>query len=248
MRTSVRATTTRVLIQNALQRYNVMGNNTKANWANAIADLSDALNGGEPDGNLIQAQIWPKYETGVGGRGPLLSTTASGIANTIPLPYNYANGSQVFLGDDSTLGFPPNLYPNLTYSTMNYNSTFNISQASFAGQMITTNHPLFLGPWMLNQKYGFVSITLPIINNTSAVDVLGFLTVLVDVTLITDVTESPEGLSNAGVTLLVGPDLVTNKFPPDVLYATNNGTPPSNYQVRFIMPPNDTNHRHDPYS
>lgn len=248
MRTNVRAATTRVLIQNALQRYIIMGNNTKANWVNAKADLTDALNGGEPDGNLMQAQIWPNNATGIGGVGPILNATATGIAGAIPLPYKYADGSQVFLGDNSTLGFPPNLYPNLTYSTMNLNSTFKISQASFADQMITSNQPLLLGPWMLNETYGLVSITLPIINNTSSVDVLGFLTVLVDITLITDVTESPEGLSNAGVTLLIGPDLVTNNFPPNVLYSTNNGTPPSNYQVRFVMPPNNTNHRHDPYS
>jgi osomolarity two-component system sensor histidine kinase SLN1 len=248
MRMSARSATTRIAIQNALLRYNVMGNNTRANWVNALADLTDALNGGEPDGNLMQAIIWPNNATGVGGAGPILRSTASGILGTIPLPYNYDNGSQVFLGDNTTLGFPSNLYPNLTYSTIDLNSTFYFKQASFAGQMITSNHPLLLGPWMLNETYGLMSITLPIINNTSSFDVLGFLTVLVDITLITDVTESPEGLSNAGVTLLIGPNIVTNNFPPNVSYLTNNGTPPSNYEVRFVMPPNDTNHRHDPYA
>jgi len=230
-----------------MERYN-RGNNTSGNWINALADLTDALNGGEPDGYLMQAQIWPNNATGAGGAGPLLVATASGIAGAIPLPYSYPNGTQVFLGDNSTLGYPPGLYPNLTYSTMVYNSTFNASQASFAGQQITSNSPLLLGPWMLNETYGLISITLPIINNTSAIDVLGFMTVLVNTMLVTDVIESKEGLDNTGVTLLVGPDLVTNHFPPDVLYATNNGTPPSDYEVRFVMPPNDTNCRHSPYA
>lgn len=242
MRTGVRAATTRILIQNALSRYN-MGNNTAANWVNAFSDLTDALNGGEPDGYLMQARIWGKNATGPGGAAPILQATASGLAGVIPLPYDYTNGTQVFLGDNSTLGYPPNLYPNLTYSVTPYNETFNIAQAEYGGQMITSTTPLLLGPWMVNGSYGLLSITLPIINNTSTIDVLGFMTVLVDISLLTDVVYSLEGLDSTGITSLIGPTNVTNNFPPGVLYTSNNGHPPDDVEVRFVIPPNNTDNR-----
>lgn len=247
MRTSVRAATTRILIQNALSRYN-MGNNTAQNWVNAASDLSDALNGGTPDGNLVQAQIYAKNATGPGGPFSVLNATASTLTDAIPLPYHYPNGTQVFLGDDDSLGYPQNLYPNLTYSTTPYNSTFSEAQASYAGQMITADAPLLLGPWMLNSTYGLVSITLPIINNTSSVDVLGFMTVLADISLITDVIYSSEGLDTTGITTLIGPTNVTNNFLPGILYSSNNGHIPENVQVRFVVPPNNTDNRNTQYA
>jgi len=247
MRTSVRATSTRILIQNALERY-YAGNNTSANWVNAVSDLSDALNGGDPDGYLMQGIVFPKNDTGPNGPSPLVKTTASGLKNAIALPYDYMNGTQVYLGDNSTLGFPPNLYPNLTYSQVVHNDSFNISQAEYGGQMITQNQPLLLGPWMYNDTNGLLSITLPIINNTSSIDVLGFMTILVDITLITDVISSPEGLDNTGITSLIGPTNVTNNFPPGIVYMNNNGTPSEHAEVRFVLPPNDTDNRNAPYS
>lgn len=247
MRTSARAATTRILIQNAIARYD-QGNNTSGNWVNALTDLTEALNGGEPDGYLMQAQVYGKNATGPGGAAEILQATASGLSGAIPLPYNYPNGTQVFLGDNSTLGYPPNLYPNLTYSTTPYNDTFDIAQAEYGGQMITSNSPLLIGPWMLNSTYGLLSITLPIINNTSAIDVLGFMTVLVDISLITDVVYSAEGLDTTGITSLIGPTNVTNNFPPGVLYTSNKGQPPDDVQVRFVLPPNDTDNRNTPYA
>ena len=246
MRTSVRATSTRVLIQNALERY-YAGNNTSANWVNAISDLSDALNGGDPDGYLMQGIIFPKNGMGVNGPSPLVKATGSSLTDAIALPYDYMNGTQVYLGDNSTLGYPPNLYPNLTYSQVVYNSSFNISRAEYAGQMITQNQPLLLGPWMYNDTNGLLSITLPIINNTSSIDVLGFMTILVDITLIADVIGSPEGLDNTGITSLIGPTNVTNNFQPGIVYMNNNGTPPEHAEVRFVLPPNNTDNRNAPF-
>ena len=255
VQTSVRSVTTRILIQNALSRYN-FGNDTSNNWVNAANDLATALNGGQPDGILMQAVVFPKNGTGINGSLPVLFATPSGLTDLIQLPYNAANGTKLFLGDnggpeDSAWlppGYPPSLYPNLTYTTDSFNSTVNLAQASYDGQMITMDRFLLLGPYNTNATYSLMSLTMPIINNTSAIDVLGFMTVVVETNLITQVLESPEGLDNTGTTLLIGPDNRTNQFAPGVLYSDRNALAPENVEVRFVFAPNTTLGRHRPFA
>lgn len=236
MQSSVRSTATRVLIQTSLQRYN-NGNNTAANWVRAQTDLAAVFQGDQQAALLLQAQVFPINNTGLAGMGSVMNCTGSSAAS-IDLPYNYPNGTPVTLGDPQ-YGFPPALYPNFTFVDIQINSTFNKTIAVFDGRTIDTNNDLLLGPWLVNETFSLVSITTPIINNTSSIDILGWLTVVVDGRLIKNVVDAIEGLDQSGVTMLFGPNNVTNKFPNGVLYNSNRGEALRDESVRFLLPPTE---------
>lgn len=236
----MQATSTRVLLQNALSRYD-NGNNTDANWVNVNADLQNALSSGGPGASatLLQARVVSKNGTGVGGPYGLINVTTQHAHDQIQLPYNDVNGSSVFLGEPG-LGFPPPLYPNLTFSSTVVNSTFNESDASLDGYPLNPNSVVFLGPFQINNTFALFSITVPIVNNTSSTDVLGWITVVLDGALIYGVITSPEGLESTGVVLIVGPVYVNNTFPSGVLYSSNpkdSQSAEKAEQVQFILPP-----------
>ncbi|KAF2839330.1 hypothetical protein M501DRAFT_784136 [Patellaria atrata CBS 101060] len=243
MQSLVRSVSTRVLIQSSLQRYN-NGNNTEKNWARPSEDLQVALDSGNQASLLLQGRIFPKNDTGLGGGEPLLSITGPSVIGYIPLPgRHHENGSQVYLGDTDG-GYPEELYPNLEYSQRVYNSTFNESLASFSGTLLDESSILMLGPLQLNESFSLLSLTMPIINNTSAIDILGWLTIVLDMRLIHDVINADEGLDRSGVTLLVGPSNVTNQFAPGILFKSNQGIPPENERVRFVIAPDNRSSRH----
>ena len=169
----------------------------------------------------------------------MTNVTAQNAQGQILLPYTDANGSSVYLGDPG-LGFPPTLYPNLTYSLVAVNSTSNDSSASFDGNPLYPNSVLLLGPLLVNSTLALFSITVPVINNTSSTDILGWITVVVDGSLIYTVTTSPEGLGDTGVVLIVGPVSANNTFPPGVLYSSDpkdSQTADKALEVQFILPP-----------
>ncbi|KAK5111598.1 hypothetical protein LTR85_011827 [Meristemomyces frigidus] len=237
MQTSANFVTTRVLIQSALQRYADTGNNSYANWVRASADMDSAISGGGSLGQslLAQAQVFPASASGPAGPYSVLNTTSDSVNGTLVLPYNCADGSQAVMGTGDC-GYPPMLYPNLTYISQHYNSTYNVSDAEFDGDILGPNSALLLGPWAVNSSLSFFSLTLPMINNTSSADVLGWLTAVMDATLIQQVLSSTEGLDKTGETLLVGPTTATNLFPADVLYTRNNGSAPNNFDVKYVFP------------
>lgn len=104
MQTSSSFVSTRVLIQNALTRYNARGNNTAANWVSSITDLQAAIGGDASLGQalLLQTRVWPKDGDGPGSLGGLLNVTAQSVLDShIALPFSYANGSAILLGDSS---------------------------------------------------------------------------------------------------------------------------------------------------
>ena len=240
--------TTRIVTQEALTNYNANGNNTVDNWRNAEVDMLAALGGGGTVGQalLLQSIIFPKNASGPAGSSGILNTTGSAVANSVELPYTCPGGARAILGMDSsecgglTYGYPPALYPNLTYSSKTLNATFDIQQAEYNGDVIgpEANSALLLGPWRVNSTFFLVSLTLPIINNTSAVDVLGWLTVIMDARLIQQVADWTEGLGNTGETLMVGPANSTNLFHNGVTYSTNHGKPPDDIMVQYITPLN----------
>jgi osomolarity two-component system sensor histidine kinase SLN1 len=102
----------------------------------------------------------------------LLSVT-SDTASDIVLPYTYANGSEVLLGSEG-LGYPPSLYPNLTYTTSA--SDDSVTVHAFPDYPLGLTSALLLGPLRVNDSFSLVSLTLPIVNNTSDTDLLGFMT------------------------------------------------------------------------
>ncbi|KAI9719312.1 MAG: hypothetical protein M1812_003642 [Candelaria pacifica] len=226
LQSTVNSIATRVLLQLALQRYDG-GNNTDANWSRSEADLQGALAGGGGSALLLQATVYSKNGTGIGDPLGLLNVTGNGIDGSIQLPYNYTNGSSVYLGDDG-LGYPPELYPNLTYTSSPVNSTYNLSTAYLNGAPLTPTSAILFGPWQVNASFALLSLTVPIINNTSLTDILGYITVLMDARLVYDVFNSYEGLDDTGAVLLMGPASPSNKF--------TNGTR-AEKDVRFLLPP-----------
>jgi len=233
MQSSVRSASTRVIIQNALQRYN-NGNDTDGNWEAAQADLEAAVDGDPQIALMLQAQIFPRDANGPAGFRSVLTATGSEVNGRLPLPYTNSDGSPVYLGEPG-LGFPPNLYPNLTYGSIRFNDTFNEARAFFSGETLHEGSTLLLGPWQVNRTFALASMTMPIINNTSSVDILGWLSVVMDARLIHQVLAGQEGLDRSGVALLVGPTNVTNRFPPGVLYNSDNANLPDDVQVSFEL-------------
>ena len=225
-------------MQASLQRYNDLGNTTSNNWTRAQADLATALSGGGSSQYLLQARVTSKNAAGNGPYG-LINVTGTGI-DSIEFPFKHANGTSVFLGD-SDLGYPSNLYPNLTYSTTVINSTFNQSNAFYDGEPLYTNSSLFLGPWQINETFALVSITVPIVNNTSAIDILGWITVVMNGNLVFSVQASQEGLGSSGVILIVGPATRNNKFPSGVLFNSDpqdsNKATLGEQEARFVLAP-----------
>jgi osomolarity two-component system sensor histidine kinase SLN1 len=231
MRTSAGFISTRVIIQAALSRYNQQGNNTEENWTRARADMASAVSGGGSIGQalILQSMVFPKSDTGVS----VLNSTSSMWNHTLELPLRNADGSPVYLGDDG-LGYPPALYPNLTYFTEDYNDTYRDAAVRANGiELRYDSPPLLLGPWQVNDSFSLVSLTMPIINNTSAVDVLGWLTVVMNARLISQVMKSTEGLGDTGQTLIVGPADGANLFTPGALSASSA----SAENVKYLLPP-----------
>jgi osomolarity two-component system sensor histidine kinase SLN1 len=165
--TTCKTIATRILIQSALRRY-YAGNHTVENWTNSIADLQSAL-GSRGYLSLYQSIIYSK--NGAEGIETLLNVT-SDSAPDITLPYTFPNGSLVMLGDDG-LGYPPALYPNLTYRAGNNGSAVVYA---FSDYILGLDSTLLLGPLKVNSSFSLVSLTVPIVNNTSNTDIMGFMT------------------------------------------------------------------------
>lgn len=224
-----------------MQRYN-QGNNTDANWARANQDLQTGLGGGGLLSSLLQAQIVSKNGTGTMGPHGLINVTAIS-GNSIPLPGTHADGSQVHLGDTDNdgLGYPPNLYPNLTFTSTVLNETLNVSTAFFEGKTLHMNTTIFLGPWLLNETFALASMTVPMINNTSAQDVLGWLTVIIDCHLLSAVANSVSGLGSTGQVLILGPNTNDNRIEGDAEYDNSDNTYDrktlADEPAVFILPP-----------
>lgn len=103
---------------------------------------------------------------------------------------------------------------------------------------------LLLGPLQINDTFSIISITLPIINNTSASDILGYMTIVAESSALYNVQRSREGLDDSGVVLLIRPTGGTgNRFLRDNRPSSESG--PGNRHglgetpVRFLFPPVD---------
>ena len=238
LQSSVQALSTRVLLQNALQRYN-SGNNSDANWVRAASDLQNAMGGGAGSTMLVQAQVFSKNGTGVGGPYGLVNVTGPGADRSILLPPSSLDQDGVYLGENGT-GYPRNLYPNLTYTSTPLNNTFNISNASYNGMALHSDTILFLGPWLINSSFALMSITLPVVNTTARIDTLGWLTVLVSAQSIFNIEESTRGLGNTGEILIFSPTTLDQKLP-SALRETGsnrvNRTTAMDQEVAFLLPP-----------
>ncbi|RAR03480.1 osmolarity two-component system protein sln1 [Stemphylium lycopersici] len=242
MQILVQQAASRLSPQAALDRY-YGGNNTDDNWTRVGEDFDAIFSGDMRTRVAIQAKIYPYNSS----EKVLFSRTALSMMDVV-LPIQRPDGQNATLGDPE-YGFIPELYPNFSVETIEYNATMNMYKAHYQGRTIDNTSYLFIGPYRVNETLSLVSVTAPIINNTSNIDTLGWLTTVLDASLITNVVNAIEGLDQSGLTLLFGPSNVTNVFPSEYLYSTANPTPPEDVQVRFLAPPTqrDDVQRHEQY-
>ncbi|KNG89864.1 two-component system protein B [Aspergillus nomiae NRRL 13137] len=234
---------TRLLVQSSLRRY-YAGNTSDANWANSITDIQSAL-GSRGYLSTYQAILYSK--NGQGGRDRLLGVTSDSIPE-ITLPYTYPNGSSVMLGHEG-LGYPSALYPNLTY-TQSSKGDSSTTVHAFPEYTLGLTSALLLGPIAINSSFSLVSLTLPIVNNTSNTDILGFMTVVASAANVQNVVSSRDGLGNTGQVLLLGPSRPENRFAAESATATSSPDRPAiaDAQVHYIfeptpLPSQDSRHR-----
>ncbi|KAM3424921.1 hypothetical protein BST61_g6895 [Cercospora zeina] len=235
MQTSASFVASRVLVQTALLRYYAEANNTAENWTRAKADMRAAVGGEASLGQrlLLQSRVYPRDANGPNGPYALMNTTLSSDVQRVALPYSSPNGTTVYLGDqDFEHGFPPQLYPNLTYSAN--------ESAQYNDFVFERDRALLLGPWTVNDTFSLLSITMPVNNNTAdhgSNGLLGYVTLVMDARLVSQVIDSSEGLGNTGATLLIGPAHSTNLFPANVHLESDL---PPGLNVRYVMPLNQS--------
>lgn len=242
--------TTRLLIQQSLRNF-YLGNQTASNWDTTNQDMQSALGSG--GGNLYQAKIYSRNTTG----------SATGIFNVtgsttplIKLPYQASDGSAIFLGDGDG-GFPPSLYPNITYLDTGSPSSTNpdtndVAAYAFADVLLSQNEGLLLGLLVINETFALMSLTIPIISIGSTF-ILGYMTVVASASQILDVATSREGLGNSGQVLIIGPVSESNRFnasqpASNATYVPTDLGSFGNSSMHFVLPPitiSGQNSRHE---
>ena len=221
----------RLAPQSALQNYYDQGNRSADNWDRTNEDYDAIFTGDMSNRIAVQARIYDRADPGT----VLYSRTANTMLG-VQLPYNTSDGQPAKFGD-SEYGFIPELYPRFDVTATRFNETFNTYQGNYEGRPINKTSYLFSGPYRVNDSLSLVSITMPIINNTSNIETLGWLTAVLDASLVGNVVNQLEGLGNSGLTMVFGPENATNHFPTGYLYDAPNPDPPENAQVRFVIPP-----------
>lgn len=146
------------MIQQAVTAY-YHGNTSASNWVAAKADFQSALGSGS--GNLYQVKVFSRNTTGpIYG---LFNVTGSSTPS-IELPYENSAGYRPLLGDDDG-GFPPSLYPNITYNntgvpSTNFPDTPTFAAYAFPDIRLSQTDGLFLGPLVINESLALVSLTI----------------------------------------------------------------------------------------
>lgn len=148
----------------------------------------------------------------------------------VKLPYTHPNGSAIYLGEPG-LGYPPSLYPNFTYVRGANNET----QVFIGDTQLHYNSVFLVGPLSTNESFSLFSLTTAINNNTSKIETLGWLTVVVNAQMLYDVIDSPEGLASSGQILLIGPNVIYNKFHKEI--RGDSAQDDDNNPVKFVLPP-----------
>ncbi|KAI1748015.1 osmosensing histidine protein kinase SLN1 [Xylaria castorea] len=245
IQTTCRSITTRLLIQGSLLDF-YGGNHTAENWQLAIQDLQTALNSGGTS-NLLQAKLFSRNETG--DPNGLVNVTSDSISDIL-LPGKAPDGSQAYLGN-TTFGYPPSLYPNITYYSstdpdpLNPNHTLVVARPFPDIRIDASVDGLVLGPLVINQSYALISLTIPVRSISAGNVVLGYMTVVAEATPIINIVSSMEGLGNTGTVLLIGPSTGWNRFSKYNLPANSTHPAAANFSevdVQFVLPPPARDH------
>lgn len=150
----------------------------------------------------------------------------------------------VKLGDtslDGPNGYPESLYPDLYYSITTKDGKVSDTVKAFRKYNLNGSTAILLGPYQVNETFSLVSMTLPIFNSTSKVEILGYMTVVAESSRLFSVQNSREGLDSTGMVLLLGPAVEINKFPQSSRPINDGHTPNKtvlgDQDMRFIFPP-----------
>lgn len=180
--------------------------------------------------DLLQSRIYLANATN--GSNILYGLSRPNI-EPIELPYTAPNGSKVLLGDPE-YGFPPMLYPNLTYGEPGTPVT------AFPNVTIMRDRHLLLGPLQINDSYALISLTMPIIGIQNK-RTIGYMTTVAAATSLFRLESSNEGMGRTGEILLLGPSTPFNRFGAGYELATRNSdgnaTTLENALVDFVLPP-----------
>ncbi|KAL3954106.1 hypothetical protein ACCO45_012062 [Purpureocillium lilacinum] len=230
---------TRVLLQQAfVDFYN--GNATNP-FANARVDLHSAMSTSRVT-NLLQARLYSRNVTG--SRFGLLNVTGAQTGD-IDLPYTTPNGTRAKLSD-TPYGYPPSLYPNITYEALGYPNPYDPSTPAFGanafpGVRISDKGGLLLGPLVLNETYALMSLTVPVRSLNTTNFILGYMTLVASAESLIEVQTSREGLGSSGIVLFVGPANPSNHFISPLSPTNRTYSPPkgdfARSPARYVLPP-----------
>ena len=242
-----RSISTRILIQQSLVNYYNGNATTSDPFEPTITDLQSALSTSSLTG-LLQARIYSRNQTGENSAG-LISVTGSGIGTqtqNIPLPYLTPNGLPVNLSD-TEFGYPPSLYPNITYETLDYPNPYipsetAVAASAFSDVLLSDSRGLLLGPLAINRTFALISLTIPIRSLQRQGFILGYLTLVAAANSFLDIQTAVDGLGSTGLALLITPDNPSNRFTPPLMPSNKTYQPPmdslSNVPVRLVLQPN----------
>ncbi|KAK3378597.1 hypothetical protein B0H63DRAFT_397648 [Podospora didyma] len=248
IQTTCQTIATRLLVQNALINF-YNGNSTKPDdpWGDAENDLASALSTGGFSG-LLQARLYSRNTTG--SPNGLLNITGAAATESgrILLPYPAPDGSPVYLGDKQ-YGFPPALYPNVSYVDLKrpnpyMNNTNAFSAIAFPSVSLgngSDGSGILLGPLAVNSTFALISITVPVRMIHNSGYILGYLTVVANAKTLVEVQISNEGLGSTGVILFIGSTNPWNHFDNSVAASNATWTPDrakfEQQPVQFLLPP-----------
>ncbi|KAL2159095.1 hypothetical protein VTH06DRAFT_2854 [Thermothelomyces fergusii] len=261
IQTACETISTRLQLQDAFRKFyaSQAKNITDADaWADAQDDMRSALSK-TGFSSLLLARLYSRNNTG-DPRG-LVSITGNAATdpNPILLPYKAPNGSDVFLGDPD-YGFPPSLFPNITYRDLGRPSnampnTNAFTAIVFPGVSLGNSSEkagVLLGPLVVNSTYALISLTIPIRDIGNDDYILGYMTLVANTRTLIDVQISREGLGKTGRVLFVGSTNPWNHFSAPVAASNSTWTPPpeefGEQEVRFLLPPQPPDGQQDRHS
>ena len=233
---------TRVMLQQSFIDF--YSRNSSDPLKTAYTDLDSAMSNSHLTG-LLQARLYSRNETGA-SPGGLLNVTSRGVGNrehNIPLGYLDDQGRQAKLGD-SEYGYPPSLYPNITYVNLGHpnhydNSTPAVNAMAFPG--VEVSESLLLGPLMINETFALMSLTIPVLSLYNPEFILGYMTMVVPADSLLEVQKSREGLGKTGLMLLIGPDDPSNQFITPISRPNATSLPSrqavADSEARFVLAP-----------
>lgn len=245
VQTTCQTISSRLLLQQAFRDFYNETVNTTHVWDDARRDLQSALSFGGA-GGLFQARLFSRNTTG--NPHGLLDVTGDGIGNqtdNILLPYLGSDGQPVYLSDAPD-GYPPSLYPNITYQDLGYPNPYMPSTEAFSARAfedvtLSNNGGLLLGPLVINETFALISLTIPIRANDLPSFILGYMTLIASAQSLIEIQTSQEGLGDTGIVLIIGPTNNWNRFNPRLPASNSTYQPPyepfSQADVHFVLPP-----------